>query len=337
MHFPGSVPSHTSYLIRCEQQDTSTPDLIKFTVSKFDQEWTQTIDNKRYQITLYKGNKVEDAVSVNEGNVEGSTLSDGTISKQKAIRRIGFADTNNNTADFEVVSYKDDATAATEKYPRSLADGAWGRGETPKPTRSDPGKAGRQCIHPWKCHCRTTLYADDAGITNNTGTLSYQWMADEREIPGANSAFLSVEKGLTGKQIFVKVTSSVETGTLTSEKTAAVVEKEAQTTHLIINQVYGGGGKGKTPVSASFIELYNPTAEDIGLSGYTIEYLSGSTQKQLELTGTVTSHTSYLIKGQEEKTSADLICTIEKSRSGMGSCDQQQTVPHPAEERRRAD
>ena len=111
----------------------------------------------------------------------------------------------------------------------------------------------------------------------------------------------------------MKVTSSVETGTLTSEKTAAVVEKEAQTTHLIINQVYGGGGKGKTPVSASFIELYNPTAEDIGLSGYTIEYLSGSTQKQLELTGTVTSHTSYLIKGQEEKTSADLICTIEKA------------------------
>ena len=129
----GSVPSHTSYLIRCEQQDTSTPDLIKFTVSKFDQEWTQTIDNKRYQITLYKGNKVEDAVSVNEGNVEGSALLDGTISKQKAIRRIGFADTNNNTADFEVVSYKDDATAATEKYPRSLADGAWGSGETPTP------------------------------------------------------------------------------------------------------------------------------------------------------------------------------------------------------------
>ena len=129
----GSVPSHTSYLIRCEQQDTSTPDLIKFTVSKFDQEWTKTIDNKRYQITLYKGNKVEDAVSVNEGNVEGSALSDGTISKQKAIRRIGFADTNNNTADFEVVSYKDDATAATEKYPRSLADGAWGSGETPTP------------------------------------------------------------------------------------------------------------------------------------------------------------------------------------------------------------
>ncbi len=59
------------------------------------------------------------------------------------------------------------------------------------------------------------------------------------------SAFLSVEKGLTESRFSWKVTSSVETGTLTSEKTAAVVEKEAQTTHLIINQVYGGGGKAK--------------------------------------------------------------------------------------------
>lgn len=332
----GSVPSHTSYLIRCEQQDTSTPDLIKFTVSKFDQEWTQTIDNKRYQITLYKGNKVEDAVSVNEGNVEGSALLDGTISKQKAIRRIGFADTNNNTADFEVVSYKDDATAATEKYPRSLADGAWGSGETPKPDPTPAELAGSVSIR-GNAIVGATLYADDAGITNNTGTLSYQWMADESEISGANSAFLSVEKGLTGKQIFVKVTSSVETGTLTSEKTAAVVEKEAQTTHLIINQVYGGGGKGKTPVSASFIELYNPTAEDIGLSGYTIEYLSGSTQKQLELTrnGCISHFLSDQRSGREDFCRFDLY--DRESRSGMGSCDQQQTVPHPAEERRRAD
>ncbi|MEF2687250.1 MAG: CotH kinase family protein [Lachnospiraceae bacterium] len=314
----GSMPSHASYLIRCEAQDDSTPDLIRFTVSKFDQEWTQTIDNKRYQITLYKGTKVEDAVSVNEGNVEGSALPDGTISKQKAIRRIGFADTNNNTADFEVVSYKDDATAATEKYPRSLADGAWGNGETPTPDpKPDPDPkpaelSGSVSIR-GNAIVGATLYADDAGVANNTGTLSYQWLADGSEITGANSAFLTVGKGLTGKQISVKVTSSVETGTLTSEMTAAVVEKEAQTTHLIIHQVYGGGGKGKTPVSASFIELYNPTAENIELTGYSIAYVSGSTQEQLELNGTIAAHTSYLIKGQEEKASSDLVYTIEKA------------------------
>ena len=154
-----------------------------------------------------------------------------------------------------------------------------------------------------------------AGVqdSNNSGTLSYQWMADGKAIEGANGENYTLTEAEIGKVITVAVTSSIETGSLVSAPTDAVIKEELKNDHLIINQVYGGGGKGKTPVSASFIELYNPTAEDIGLSGYTIEYLSGSTQKQLELTGTVTSHTSYLIKGQEEKTSADLICTIEKA------------------------
>lgn len=134
LELSGNVPAHTSYLIRCEAQDDSTPDLIKFTVSKYDKEWTQTIDNKRYQITLYNGSKAADAVSVNEGNVEGAALPDGTISKQKAIRRKDFADTNNNAADFEVVSYKDDA-AVDKKYPRSLTDGSWGMKDVVTPVK----------------------------------------------------------------------------------------------------------------------------------------------------------------------------------------------------------
>ena len=35
--------------------------------------------------------------------------------------------------------------------------------------------------------------------------------------------------------------------------------------HLIINQVYGGGRKGDTPISNSFVEIYNPTSEDISV------------------------------------------------------------------------
>ena len=46
----------------------------------------------------------------------------------------------------EVVSYKDDATAATKKYPRSLADGAWGGGETPKPDPTPGELAGSVSI-----------------------------------------------------------------------------------------------------------------------------------------------------------------------------------------------
>lgn len=127
----GTLPAYTSYLVRCEEQDASTPELIKFSVKKFDQEWEQTIDNKRFRIVLYKGAESEDGVSVNEGSIEGAALPDGTISKQKAIRRRNFADTNNNRDDFEVVNYRDEADAAAKKYPRSMSDGVWRTDDEP--------------------------------------------------------------------------------------------------------------------------------------------------------------------------------------------------------------
>lgn len=91
--------------------------------------------------------------------------------------------------------------------------------------------------------------------------------------------------------------------------------------HIIINQIYGGGGKGDTPISHSFIELYNPTDADISLEGYTITYSSnrenpkekhqGSTWQSdgtvqtvtLELTGIIASQHSYLIRCAAEDTS----------------------------------
>ena len=39
---------------------------------------------------------------------------------------------------------------------------------------------------------------------------------------------------------------------------AWAAQQPAAVDHLLINQTYGGGGKGDTPISHSFIELYNP-------------------------------------------------------------------------------
>ncbi|MGN0963079.1 MAG: lamin tail domain-containing protein, partial [Clostridia bacterium] len=77
---------------------------------------------------------------------------------------------------------------------------------------------------------------------------------------------------------------------------------EADTTdHLVINQVYGGGGKGSTPMANSFIELYNPMNEDMDLSGYRLDY-NGS--EQLDLNGTIPARGSFLIVGSAEATDA---------------------------------
>ena len=58
---------------------------------------------------------------------------------------------------------------------------------------------------------------------------------------------------------------------------------QEETTNLIIEQVYGGGGKSETPISNSFIELYNPSGADIDLSAYSLKY----GDKTLNLNGVI--------------------------------------------------
>lgn len=96
--------------------------------------------------------------------------------------------------------------------------------------------------------------------------------------------------------------------------------------HIIINQIYGGGGKGDTPFTASFIELYNPTDNEISLNGYKLTYSSnrensqgkhaGSTWmtdgsaeiKELNLSGNeIPSKSSFLIKCAEETTTVAVV------------------------------
>ena len=286
------IPAHTSYLVRCEAQDASTPELIKYTVDTFDKEWSQTIDNKRYRLVLYRGETVEDAVSVNEGHVEGFALADGAISKQKSIRRTEFQDTDINRNDFETVDYRE--AASVSKYPRSLTDGEWGREPEVQTLSGEVAIRGNAIVG-------ATLYADQKTNISEAdeASLRYQWKADGTEVPGASGAFLMLGKALEGKKISVSVTSSVMEGNVDSGETAAVKVVKPQTGHLIINQVYGTGGKKEPALSHSFIELYNPTADKVNLEGYSLSYQSGEGTASLELTGEIPANTSYLIRCAE--------------------------------------
>lgn len=304
-----SIPAHTSYLIRCEAQDASTPELITLNISVYDQEWSQTIDNKRYRLILYKGSKMEDGVSVNEDAVEGEALADGTISKQRAIRRSNFGDTNNNQADFTTVTYQGaDAATVSANRPRSLADGAWDGSEEPEIPPAETKLEGTLSIRGNEI-VGAVLYADES--TNNTGTLSCQWYADGSPIAGATDMFFVVDKDLEGKTVSVTIASTVETGTMSCQMTAPVTAVAAQTEHLIINQVYGCGTKDGA-ISHSFIELYNPTAENVSLEGYSIHYVSEDITDTFDLSGEIPAYTSYLIRCAEGK-AGSVIYTIEKA------------------------
>lgn len=79
--------------------------------------------------------------------------------------------------------------------------------------------------------------------------------------------------------------------------------------HIVINQLYGAGLKAATDsyFSHGFIELYNPTNEDIDLSNWSLQYAdrgssatSGATNawEVFQLEGTIKAKQSYLIIGK---------------------------------------
>lgn len=81
------------------------------------------------------------------------------------------------------------------------------------------------------------------------------------------------------------------------------VAAETSGDHILINQIFGGGGKGDTRVSHDFIELYNPTSQAVDLNGWMIRYNNndGSGNKTLLLQGSISAGECYMIKGMQEK------------------------------------
>lgn len=133
----GSIPAYTSYLIRGASETTA--DQV-YEIDAYDLEWSgRYIDNDQYNVRLMNGGAVVDQVTVKEDGkdgIEGTKIA--SISKQKSVRRIDFQDTDNNTADFEVLEYKDQGADFVAAYrPRSLTDGAWGAGSGGEPGEGD--------------------------------------------------------------------------------------------------------------------------------------------------------------------------------------------------------
>lgn len=66
-----------------------------------------------------------------------------------------------------------------------------------------------------------TLTADISAVTNNTGTCIYQWTSNGIDITGANTASYTLTETVIGTDVAVKVSSTIETGTLTSQSVYA--------------------------------------------------------------------------------------------------------------------
>ena len=82
--------------------------------------------------------------------------------------------------------------------------------------------------------------------------------------------------------------------------TAVFPAYAAENGHVIINQVYGASNDGYA--DHSFIELYNPTNQNVNLNGWSVQYRSSASGNQasdwavLKLTGVIEANGYYLIR-----------------------------------------
>jgi predicted extracellular nuclease len=75
-------------------------------------------------------------------------------------------------------------------------------------------------------------------------------------------------------------------------------ESALGSTSLVISQVYGGGGNASTVYKNDFIEIFNPTATAVSVTGWSVQYASatGSSWSVTNLSGTVQPGHYYLIQ-----------------------------------------
>ncbi len=78
-------------------------------------------------------------------------------------------------------------------------------------------------------------------------------------------------------------------------------------THLVISEVYGGGGNTGAPYSNDFVELYNPTDTAISVDGMSVQYrsASGTSVQVTGLSGSVAAGGHYLVQEAAGSTVTD--------------------------------
>ncbi|MCR5701104.1 MAG: InlB B-repeat-containing protein [Lachnospiraceae bacterium] len=131
------------------------------------------------------------------------------------------------------------------------------------------------------------------------------------------------KKTYTNYVTVIKKNAEVKTGSPYILNDDGDLDYDNTINHVIINQVYGGKKK-ESYASHSFIELYNPLGEDVDLTGWSLQYRSSvdggdnTSWSKLDLTGTIPSHCSYLVRCKSIKDPVSGSIVIEDDK-----CDQE--------------
>ncbi len=102
--------------------------------------------------------------------------------------------------------------------------------------------------------------------------------------------------------VFASQVSDVDTNdppdNMSTDYAATFTTAAAVVGHLVISQIYGGGGNSGATLKNDFIELYNPTSTTFVLNGWSVQYASasGTTWQVTPISGAIKPGRYYLVQ-----------------------------------------
>jgi gliding motility-associated-like protein len=78
----------------------------------------------------------------------------------------------------------------------------------------------------------------------------------------------------------------------------SAIKEPTGANHIVISEVYGGGGNGGSVYKNDFIELYNPTLSPVDLTGWSVQYAAatGTSWQVTTLSGSIPARGYYLVQ-----------------------------------------
>jgi len=173
----------------------------------------------------------------------------------------------------------------------------------------------------------------DITITAPTG---YEVSTDN--VAFSPSVVLTQSSGtVNSSPVYARISASATTGSATGNLTLSSAGAATQsvsltgtvnsialpvTAHIVINQIYGGGGNSGSFYTKDFIELYNDDDTAVNLSGWSVQYSSatgsGWASNLTPLSGIIPAHSFFLI--QESDTAVSNLPTPDvKGKIAMGA------------------